>query len=157
MDFPTSNRKDIKAKPGHKNRANQKHASGVWDKYSPTGVELGEKFCKENFDHSNGKPWATILFNPNIHKVTKKLRDGEWYPSTTDRPCCYERFSRSIVYVPRVAPFRSDIVHMNPNERMFPTEHKADSGRFARSTPPPLAEAPLHRDRAMLAGAASEH
>ena len=28
--------KENKAKAGHKNRANEKHASGVWDKYSPT-------------------------------------------------------------------------------------------------------------------------
>ena len=126
-----SERPDLKAKPGHKNRANQKHASGVWDKYSPTGVLLGEKFCKANFDHSNGKSWTTILFNPVVHKVPKKLQDGEWYPSTKERPRCYERYPRSIVYVPRIAPARGDIVHTNPNERMFPSAHKADSGRFA--------------------------
>ena len=126
----TSNRKDLKAKPGHKNRANQKHASGVWEKYSPTGLWLGEEFCEENFDHSDGKPWATLVFNAVTQKVPKKLRDGEWYPSAKDKPRFYEGFSRSIVFVPRVAPFRSDIDHISPNERLFPTEHKADSGRF---------------------------
>ena len=38
-------RKENKAKSGHKNRANEKHASGVWDTYSPTGIFLGEQFC----------------------------------------------------------------------------------------------------------------
>ena len=47
-----------------------------------------------------------------------------------DKPRFYEGFSRSIVFVPRIAPFRSNIDHISPNERLFPTEHKADSGRF---------------------------
>ena len=65
-----------------------------------------------------------------MHKAPKNLRDGEWCPSTNDRPRLYQNFSRSIVFVPRIAPFRSDIVHISPNERLFPTEHKADHGRF---------------------------
>ena len=56
--------KDNKEKAGHKNRANQKHASGVWDKYSPTGVKLDEEFCKEKtFDHSDGKAWARAPYH----------------------------------------------------------------------------------------------
>ena len=63
-------------------------------------------------------------------RFLKKLRDGEWYPSLQDKPRFYEGFSRSVVFVPRVAPFRSDIDHISPNERLSPTEHKADHGRF---------------------------
>ena len=61
-------------KAGHKNRENQKHAPGVWDTKSPTGVGLGEKFCKANFDHSDGKPWATVVFNSA--NSTRALRTG---------------------------------------------------------------------------------
>ena len=120
-------------KAGHKNRENQKHAPGVWDTKSPTGVGLGEKFCKANFDHSDGKPWATVVFNSvtGKYKVSKKLREGEYYPSTKDRPRFYERFSRAIIYVPRIAPFRSNIDNIDPNQRIFPSEHTADATRFA--------------------------
>ena len=123
-------RKDLKLKAGHKNREDQKHASGVWEKYSPTGLWLGEDFCAENFDHSDGTPWATLVFNAVAQKVPKELRGGEWYPSAKDKPRFYEGFSRSIVFVPRIAPFRSNIDHISPNERLFPTEHTADSDRF---------------------------
>ena len=122
--------KVLKAKAGHKNRANQKHASGVWELYSPTGVLLGEEFCKATFDHSDGKAWAIAVYNPKVHKAPKKPRDGEWYPSTKDRLRFYEKEPRTIVFVPRIAPARSDIVHIDPNERMFPTQHKFDPGRF---------------------------
>ena len=50
------------AAPGHKNRENQEHASGAWHGTLPTGIELGEEFCKQ-FGHSNGKAWATLVFN----------------------------------------------------------------------------------------------
>ena len=42
------------AAPGHKNRENQEHASGVWTAKSPTGIELSEAFCKY-FDRAYGK------------------------------------------------------------------------------------------------------
>ena len=48
--------------PGHKNRENQEYESGVCHDKSPTGIELGEEFCKQ-FGHSNGKAWATLVFN----------------------------------------------------------------------------------------------
>ena len=70
------------------------------------------------------------MFNTATQKVPKTLRDGEWYPSAKDKPRFYEGFSRSIVFVPRIAPFRSNIDHISPNERLFTTEHKAGSGRF---------------------------
>ena len=104
VTFP-SDRKDLKKKAGHKNRENQKHASGVWEKYSPTGLWVGEDFCAENFDHSDGAPWATLVFNAVTQKVPKERHDGEWYPSAKDKPRFYEGFSRSIVFVPRIAPF----------------------------------------------------
>ena len=120
-----------KEKAGHKNRANQKHASGVWDKYSPTGVKLGEEFCKETFDHSDGKAWARAVYNPKVHQAPKKLRDGEWYPSTKDKLRAYEKEPRTIVFVPRIAPAdKVNVVHIDPNERMFPTEHQYDPSRF---------------------------
>ena len=59
-------RKENKAKSGHKNRANEKHASGVWDTYSPTGIFLGEEFCKDTFEHSDGKAWARKVYNPKV-------------------------------------------------------------------------------------------
>ena len=65
------------------------------------------------------------------HKVPKKLREGEYYPSTKDRPRCYERFSRAIIYVPRIAPFRSNIDNIDPNQRMFQSEHTGHATRFA--------------------------
>ena len=107
-------------KPGHKNRENQDHASGVWTKYSPTGVDLGEAFCKENFDHSDGLPWATLVCNAATGKVPKVPRAGTYYPSTKDRPRLYERYSRAIAFFPRIALFRSNIAHIDPNERLFP-------------------------------------
>ena len=126
MDFSTSNWKDLKPKPGHKNRANQKHASGVWEKYAPTGVLLGEDFCKETFDHSDGKAWARQVYNPKVHQAPKKLRDGEWYPSTRDKLRAYEEKPRSVVFVPRIAPAdKVNVVHIDPNECMFPTEHQS--------------------------------
>ena len=70
------------------------------------------------------------VFNAATQKVPKPLRDGEWYPSAKDKPRFYEGFSRSVCFIPRVAPFRSDIDHISPNERLFPTEHKAENGRF---------------------------
>ena len=120
-----------KEKAGHKNRANQKHASQVWDKYSPTGVKLDEEFCKETFDHSDGKAWARVPYNPKVHKAPKKLRDGEWYPTTKDKLRAYEKEPRTIVFVPRIAPAdKVNVVHIDPNERMFPTEHQYDPSRF---------------------------
>ena len=118
-------------KAGHKNRANKEHASSVWTKCSPTGVEVGEKFCKKNFEHSDGKPWATLVFNAITHKVPKKPQEGAYYPSTKDRPRFYERYSRAIAYVPRIAPFRSNIDNIDPNQRIFPSEHKAGLTCFA--------------------------
>ena len=82
--------KDNKAKPGHKNRANEKHASEVWDKFSPTGLFLDEEFCKDTFEHSDGKPWARKVYNPKVDFAPKKLRDGEWYPTTKDKLRAYE-------------------------------------------------------------------
>ena len=38
--------------------------------------------------------------------------------------------SRALVYVPRLAPFRSDIDNTDPNERMFPTQHPFNPSRF---------------------------
>ena len=96
--------KDNKAKPGHKNRANEKHASEVWDKYSPTGIFLGEEFCKDTFEHSDGKAWARKVYNPKVDFAPKKLRDGEYYPTTKDKLRPYEAEPRSIVFVPRIAP-----------------------------------------------------
>ena len=120
-----------KAKAGHKICANQKHASGVWDKYSPTGVLLGEEFCKETFDHSDGKAWARAVYNPKVHQAPKKLRDGEWYPTTKDRLRAYEKDPRSIFFAPRIAHAdKCNVVHTDPNERMFPTEHQYDPSRF---------------------------
>ena len=65
-----------------------------------------------------------------MHKAPKKPHDGEWYPSTKGRLRFYEKQSRSVVFVPRIGPARGNIVNINPNERMFPTQHKADSSRF---------------------------
>ena len=126
-----SDRPDLVKKAGHKNRANQEHAYGVWTKCSPTGVEVGEKFCKENFEHSDGRPWAILVFNAVTHKVPKKPQEGAYYPSSKDRPRFYERYSRAIAYVPRIAPFRSNIDNIDLNQRMFPSEHTADPTRFA--------------------------
>ena len=124
-------RKENKAKAGHKNRANEKHASGVWDKYSPTGIFLGEEFCKETFEHSDGKAWARKVYNPKVDKAPKKLRDGEYYPTTKDKLRPYEREPRSIVFVPRIAPAdKVNFVNIDPNERMYPTEHQHDASRF---------------------------
>ena len=67
-----SNRKDLKPKAGHNNHANQKHASSAWEKYSPTGLWLGEEFCAENFDHSGGRPWAVAVFNAVTQKVPRR-------------------------------------------------------------------------------------
>ena len=61
----------------------------VWDLHSPTGVKLNEEFCKETFGHSDGRAWARVLYNPKVHKAPKKLRDGEWYPTTKDRLRAY--------------------------------------------------------------------
>ena len=48
-------RPDLKTAAGHKNRENQEHESGVWREKSPTGIGLGEEFCKLAFDHTDGK------------------------------------------------------------------------------------------------------
>ena len=119
-------------KPGHKDSENQDHAQGVWTKFSPTGVDLCEAFCKKNFDHSDGLPWATLVFNAvtGTGKVPKVTRDGTYYPSTKGRPRLYKRYSRAIAFVPRIAPFRRNIAHIDPNERLFPSEHTSDSNRF---------------------------
>ena len=123
--------KDNKAKPGHKNRANEKHASEVWDKYSPTGIFLGEEFCNDTFDHSDGKAWARKVYNPKVDFAPKKLRDGEYYPTTKDKLRPYEAEPRSIVFVPRIAPAdKVNFSNIDPNERMYPTEHQQDTGRF---------------------------
>ena len=123
--------KDNKAKPGHKNRANEKHASGVWDKFSPTGIFLDEEFCKDTFDHSDGKAWARKVYNPKVDFAPKKLRDGEYYPTTKDKLRAYEEEPRSIVFVPRIAPAdKVNFSNIDPNERMYPTEHQQDTGRF---------------------------
>ena len=120
-----------KEKAGHKNRANEKHASEVWDKYSPTGIFLGEEFCKDTFDHSDGKAWARKVYNPKVDFAPKKLRDGEWYPTTKDKLRPYEREPRSIVFVPRIAPAdKVNFSNIDPNDRMYPTEHQQDTGRF---------------------------
>ena len=120
-----------KEKPGHKNRANQKHASQVWDNYSPTGVKLDEEFCKETFDHSDGKAWARVPYNPKVHKAPRKLRDGEWYPTNKDRLRAYENTSRTMFFVPRLGPAdKCNVVHTDPNERLFPTQHKYVPGTF---------------------------
>ena len=126
-----ADRPDLVRKAGHKNRENQEHASGAWTKYSPTGVELGEKFCKGNFDHSDGKPWAALVFNAATGKYPKKPREDIYYPSTKDRPRFYERELRAIAFVPRIAPFRSNIAHIDPSQRLFPSEHTSDPTRFA--------------------------
>ena len=124
-------RKENKAKSGHKNRANEKHASGVWDTYSPTGIFLGEEFCKDTFEHSDGKAWARKVYNPKVDFAPKKLRDGEYYPTTKDKLRPYEREPRSIVFVPRIAPAdKVNFVNIDPNERMYPTEHQQDASRF---------------------------
>ena len=124
-------RKENKAKSGHKNRANEKHASGVWDTYSPTGIFLGEQFCKDTFEHSDGKAWARKVYNPKVDFAPKKLRDGEYYPTTKDKLRPYEREPRSIVFVPRIAPAdKVNFVNIDPNERMYPTEHQQDASRF---------------------------
>ena len=123
--------KDNKAKPGHKNRANEKHASEVWDKFSPTGIFLGEEFCKDTFEHSDGKPWARKVYNPKVDFAPKKLRDGEYYPTTKDKLRPYEGEPRSIVFVPRIAPAdKVNFANIDPNERMYPTEHQQDTSRF---------------------------
>ena len=123
--------KDNKAKPGHKNRANEKHASGVWDTHSPTGLSLDEEFCKDTFDHSDGKAWARKVYNPKVDFAPKKLRDGEWYPTTKDKLRAYEEEPRSILFVPRIAPAdKVNFVNIDPNDRMYPTEHQQDTGRF---------------------------
>ena len=109
-----------------RNSHNQKHASGVWETKSPTGVDLGEAFYKANFDHSDGKPWATIVFNAVTGKYPKKTREGIYYPSTKDRPRFYELYSRAITFVPRIAPFRSNIDNIDPNQRLFPSENTSD-------------------------------
>ena len=36
-----------------------------------------------------------------------------------------------IAFVPRIAPFRSNITHIDPNQRLFPSEHTLDPTRFA--------------------------
>ena len=92
---------------------------------------LGEEFCKETFEHSDGKAWARAVYNPKVRQAPKKPRDGEWYPSTKDKLRAYEKEPRSVVFVPRIAPAdKVNIVHTDPNERMFPTEHQFHPGRF---------------------------
>ena len=73
---------------------------------------------------------ATLAFNAVTYKVPKRPREGAYYPSLKDKPRFYEGAPHSIVFVPRIAPFRSNADHISPNERLFTTEHKADSGRF---------------------------
>ena len=124
-------RSDLLTAPGHKNRENQEHESGVWLDKSPTGIELGEEFCKLAFDHSDGKGWATLVFNAVIAKVPAKPREDEYYPSLKDTPRCYEHYSRAFAYVPRIAPACSDIDNTDPNERLFPTQHTFNANRFA--------------------------
>ena len=58
-------------------------------------------------------------------------REGAYYPSLKDKPRFYERFSRAIAFVPRIVPFRSGIAHIDPNQRLFPSEHTFDPTRFA--------------------------
>ena len=71
------------------------------------------------------------MYNPKVHKAPKKLRDGEWYPTTKDKLRPYEKEPRTIVFVPRIAPAdKVNVVHIDPNERMFPTEHQYDPSRF---------------------------
>ena len=119
---------DLVAAPGHKNRENQEHASGVWTTKSPTGIELGEAFC-EYFDHTDGKAWKTLVFNA-VTQSPARPRPNAYYPSVKDKLRFYALSSRALVYVPRLAPFRSDIENTDPNERMFPTQHPFNPSRF---------------------------
>ena len=123
------------APPGHKNRENQEHESGVWHDKSPTGIELGEEFCKE-FDHMDGKAWATLVFNVVTGKLPTKPRSGVYYLSAKDKPRFYERSSRVLAFVPRIAPFRSDIDNTNPNERLFPTQSTRPTRTVSRARSP---------------------
>ena len=120
----------LREKTDHKNRANQKHASEVWDRFSPTGIELGEDFCKKTFGHSDGKAWAVGVYNPILHAAPKKPLDGDYFPSTRDRLRFYEKQKRSLCFVPRIAPARINVDNINPNQRQLPTDHKFDPARF---------------------------
>ena len=82
-------------------------------------------------DHSDGLPWATLVFNAVAGNVPKQPREGAYYPSLKDKPRFYERFSQAFAFVPRIAPFRSDIAHIDPNQRLFPSQHTFDPNRFA--------------------------
>ena len=118
------------AAPGHNNRENQEHEPGVWHDNSPTGIGLGEEFCKE-FDHTDGVAWATLVFDAVTGKVPAKPRVGAYYPSAKDKPRFYECSSRAFAFVLRIAPFRSDIDNTDPNEHLFSTHHTFNPNRFA--------------------------
>ena len=75
--------------------------------------------------------WCTLVFNAITAKVPPKPRENEYYPSLKDKPRCYEPHSRAFDFVPRIAPFRSDIDNTDPNERLFPSQHKFNANRFA--------------------------
>ena len=104
------------------------YPSGAWNKFSPTGIELGEEYCK-SFDHSDGKPWYFTVYNSVTHYPPDPVK-GAYYPSNKDKPRFIERHPRSMVFVLRIAPMRRHVLNTNPNERALPTEHKADKNRF---------------------------
>ena len=45
--------------------------------------------------------------------------------------CGHVCFSRAFAFVPHIAPFRSNIDNIDPNQRIFPSEHTADPTCFA--------------------------
>ena len=83
------------------------------------------------FDHTDGKAWATLVFNAVTGKLPAKPRADAYDPSAKDKPRFYERSSRAFAFVPRIAPFRCDIDNTDPNERLFPTQHTFNPNRFA--------------------------
>ena len=128
VDPPPPRPDPREARPGHKNRENTEHASGVWKKYSPTGIDLGEEYC-ESFDHSDGKAWYRKVYN-SVTDYPEEPHPVAYYPSNKDKPRFVEVYPRSIVHAVRIAPLRSHVTNTDPNERLYPTEHKADKTRF---------------------------
>ena len=129
-DTEASGAQGTPAAAGQNNRANQDHPSGVWKTKSPTGIVLGEEYCKR-FDHSKETvAWVKKVFNTLTDYPERPHAHG-FYPSPQDKPRFYENTSRSICSVFRIATIMVEVQYTDPNKRLMPTQQQLDKTKFA--------------------------
>ena len=129
-DTVTPGAQGTPAAPGQNTRANQDHPSGVWKTKSPTGIVLGEEYCKR-FDHSKETvAWVKKVFNTLTDYPAQPHAHG-FYPSPHDKPRFYENTSRSICSVFRIATIMVEVQYTDPNKRLMPTQQELDKTKFA--------------------------